>query len=126
MEASHQVIVACTVINEARDALHLLRLAPACRRPPHRPRRVLADAGSQSEENVTRLTTAKIEPFIASGKVKPGTAPPPPPGRTPKEMSLRDRMRHLPPSNGTTCCVPDGRNSRGPSSASSKLAQSFR
>jgi transposase len=43
---SHQVIVACTVTNQASDAPHLLPLVAAVRRNTrHRPRTVLADAG---------------------------------------------------------------------------------
>jgi len=90
----HQVIVACTVTNQASDAPHLLPLVAAVRKNTRRrPRKVLADAGYWSDANVTGLTTAKIEPLIAPGKVKHGPAPPPPRGRIPQPLSLRDRMR---------------------------------
>jgi len=93
MEA-HQVIIACTVTNQANDAPHCLPLVAAVRRNTRRrPRRVLADAGYWSEQNVTALRTAKIEPLIAPGKVKHGPAPPVPRGRIPQHLSLRDRMR---------------------------------
>lgn len=36
-----------------------------------------------------------IEPLIAPGKVTHGSAPPPPRGRIPQHLSLRDRMRRL-------------------------------
>jgi IS5 family transposase len=58
-----------------------------------RPTCVLADAGYWSEANVTSLRRKKIEPLIAPGKVQHGPAPPPPRGRIPKGLSLRDRMR---------------------------------
>jgi hypothetical protein len=93
MEA-HQVIVACAVTNQASDAPHLLPLVAAVRRNTRRrPRRVLADAGYWSAQNVTGLTAAKIEPLIAPGKVKHGAAPPPPRGRIPQRLSVRERMR---------------------------------
>jgi hypothetical protein len=93
MEA-HQVIVACTVTNQASDAPHLLPLVAAVRQNTRcRPRRVLADAGYWSEANVTGLTAAKIDPLIAPGKVQHGPAPTPPRGRIPQRLSLRDRMR---------------------------------
>jgi transposase len=93
MEA-HQVIVACTVTNQANDAPHCLPLVAAVRRNTRRrPRRILADAGYWSEQNVTTLRTAKIEPLIAPGKVTHGPAPPAPRGRIPQHLSLRDRMR---------------------------------
>jgi transposase len=94
MEESHQVIVACTVTNQASDAPHCLPLVAAVRRNTRRrPRRVLADAGYWSAPNVTGLTAAKIEPLIAPGKTKHGPAPPPPRGRIPQHLSLRERMR---------------------------------
>ena len=94
MESSHQVIVACAVTNQARDAPHLLPLVAAVRRNVRRPpRRVLADAGYWSARNVTGLTAAQIEPLIAPGKMKHGLPPPPPRGRIPAHLSLRDRMR---------------------------------
>ncbi len=94
MESSHQVIVACTVTNQASDAPHLLPLVVAVRQNTRRrPRRVLADAGYWSETNVSRLAAAKIEPLIAPGKVTHGASPPAPRGRIPQHLSLRDRMR---------------------------------
>jgi transposase len=94
MESSHQVIVACAVTNQANDVPHLLPLVAAVRQNTRRrPRRVLADAGYWSAMNVTRLTAAKIEPLIAPGKVKHGAPPPPPRGRIPTRLGLRDRMR---------------------------------
>jgi transposase len=91
---THQVIIACTVTNQASDAPHALPLVAAVRRNTRRrPHRVLADAGYWSETNVTALTAAKIEPLIAPGKVTHGPAPPPPRGRIPQDLSARDRMR---------------------------------
>jgi transposase len=94
MESSHQIIVACAVTNQASDAPHLLPLVAAARQNTRRrPRRILADAGYWSATNVTRLAAAQIEPLIAPGKVKHGTPPPPPRGRIPTHLSLRERMR---------------------------------
>jgi transposase len=94
MEASRQIIVACTVTNQANDAPHLLPLVAAVRQNTRRrPRRLLADAGYWSEANVTTLHAEKIDPLIAPGKVKHGPAPSPPRGRIPQGLSVRDRMR---------------------------------
>jgi hypothetical protein len=92
----HQVIVACTVTNQAADTPHLLPVVAAVRKNTRRrPRRVLADAGYWSEKNVRGLRRQRIEPLIAAGKIKHGPAPPPPRGRIPQDLSVRDRMRRL-------------------------------
>jgi transposase len=95
VEGSHQIIVACTVTNQASDAPHAAPLADAViANTGQTPTRLLADAGYWSEDNVTALTARRIEPILATGKVKHGEPPPPPPrGRIPTALSPKERTR---------------------------------
>jgi hypothetical protein len=100
VEGSHQVIVACTVMNQANDAPHGVPLADAVTaNTGEAPQRLLGDAGSRSEASVRSLTVQRIEPPIAPGKVQHGPAPPSPCGRMSKHLGLRERMQRKP---GTT------------------------
>ncbi|MGH7379670.1 MAG: transposase, partial [Candidatus Methylomirabilales bacterium] len=94
VDAPAQVIVACTVTNQAADAPHAVPLVDAVRaHTRRRPRRVLADAGYWSAATAAALTRRRIEPFLAPTKVKHGAPPPAAPrGRTPQGLGPRDRM----------------------------------
>lgn len=94
VDAKAQVIVACTVTNQAADAPHAVPLVDAVRaHTRRRPRRVLGDAGYWSAATVAALTRRRIEPFLAPTKVKHGAPPPPAPrGRIPQRLGPRDRM----------------------------------
>jgi IS5 family transposase len=57
------------------------------------PKKISADAGNYSEDNVEELTEREVEPFIATGKIKHGdrmvSAPR---GRIPVSATVKDRM----------------------------------
>jgi len=58
-----------------------------------KPRTLLADAGYFSADNVTAVTEAGMDPLIATGRQKHGEpAPPAPRGRTPKNLTPKQRM----------------------------------
>jgi transposase len=94
IEGSHQIIVACSLTNQAADAPHAVPLVQAVRaNTGAKPRRVLADAGYWSAANAAALTRRKIAPFIPTAKVKHGIPPTPAPrGRIPKALGPKERM----------------------------------
>ena len=95
VEGSHQIIVACTVTNQAADAPHAVPLTEAVRaNTGQRPKRVLADAGYWSAGNATALTARGIDPLLAPEKLKHSTPlPPAPRGRIPTRLGPRERMQ---------------------------------
>ena len=57
------------------------------------PRTLLADAGYFSADNVDAVTTAGIDPLLATGRLKHGEKPPPVPrGRIPAGLTPKQRM----------------------------------
>ena len=90
-----QVIVAQHVTPSAPDAPELKPAVEAIRRTLRkRPRQLVADAGYWSEENVRHLEGQKIEPFIATGRIKHSEPlPPAPRGRPPAHLTVKERMQ---------------------------------
>jgi transposase len=89
-----QVIVAQTVTPMAADVGHLVPLVTAITRTlGRRPRRVLADAGYCSEENLQALEPRQIDAYIATGRLKHSELQAPAPrGRPPANLTRRQRM----------------------------------
>ena len=96
-----QVIVACELTNEAPDAPALAPLVAQLEQnvAAHVPdgslegTQLLADAGFYSEANVATCEQAGLDPFIATGRLKHGEAPPPAPrGRIPASATPKQRM----------------------------------
>ena len=88
-----QIIVAQHVTPNAPDVNELEPMITSIETTLEaKPDAVLADAGYWSEENARRLESDGIEAFIATGKQKHGDIAPPPRGRPPKQMTLRERM----------------------------------
>ena len=94
VDDGHQVIVATSVTAEATDTRQLPALVDAIKANTGRsPRRLLADAGYASEDNLTALAERSIDAYIALGRDRHGTTPPPAPrGRIPRGLSRRERM----------------------------------
>jgi transposase/IS5 family transposase len=89
-----QVIVSQHVTNAAPDVQELIpavkRISQLLRR---KPKRVLADAGYWSAQNVTDLERMGIDPYIASERRKHSDPlPPAPRGRPPKNLTPKERM----------------------------------
>jgi hypothetical protein len=68
------------------------------------PRTLLADAGYFSADNINAVTSAGIDPLIATGRLRHGQEPAPAPrGRIPKHLTPKQRMaRKLRTKNGKT------------------------
>ncbi len=94
VDASSQVIVAYDVSNQPADVEHLQPMVKqVIARTRRRPRRLLADAGYCSEENLAYLHRRRIEGYVATERVEHGEERPPAPrGRPPKGLSCRERM----------------------------------
>jgi transposase len=89
-----QVIVSQHVTNAAPDVQELIpvvkRISQLLRR---KPRRVLADAGYWSAQNVADLERLGIDPYISSERRKHSDPiPPAPRGRPPKNLTPKERM----------------------------------
>jgi transposase len=89
-----QVIVAQMVTPMAADVGHLIPLVTALTTDlRRRPRRVLADAGYCSEDNLQRLADKGIDTYIATGRLKHAEwQAPAPRGRPPAGLTRRERM----------------------------------
>ncbi len=90
----HQVIVATTVTTETTDSRALPTLVDQIEaNTGRRPRRLLADAGYASEENLADLEARGIDAYVATRRDR-HTRPTPraPRGRIPARLNRRERM----------------------------------
>jgi transposase len=94
VDDAHQVIVATSLETSATDTAHLPALVDQVEaNTGRRPRRLLADAGYQSDENLAHLEARGIDAHVAVRRERHSAAPPPAPrGRIPKGLSRRERM----------------------------------
>jgi transposase len=90
-----QVIVSQHVTNAAPDVQELIPVVERIVRVLHRkPKKILADAGYWSKDNVGALERKGIEAFIAPERRKHSDPlPPAPRGRPPKSLSVKERMK---------------------------------
>jgi hypothetical protein len=91
---AHQVIVATTLSAEPTDTGALPALVDAIEaNTGRRPRRVLADAGSASDDNLAHLEAGGIDASIATRRDRHSpTTPTAARGRTPARLTRRERM----------------------------------
>ena len=94
VDDGHQVIVATDISIETTDTRQLPDLLDQVERNTgQRPKRLLADAGYQSDDNLAALATRGIDAYVAVGRERHGVPPPAAPkGRIPKALSARGRM----------------------------------
>jgi IS5 family transposase len=94
VDEAHQVIVATAITTEATDTGSLPDLVDGVEaNTGRRPKRFLADAGYQSDTNLTHLKDRKVDAYIAVRRDKHSTVPAPAPrGRIPNDLSPRGRM----------------------------------
>ena len=94
VDETAQVIVATIVTAETTDTRTLPVLVDQITANTGRsPRRLLADAGYASDDNLSALAERGIDAYIALGRDRHGATPPPPPrGRIPAGLSRRERM----------------------------------
>ncbi len=90
-----QVIVSATLSNQAADGPHLKEITQAIEdNTGQRPKKMTADAGYFSEDNVNGLKEQGIEPYISPHRQKHSDKPPPVTrGRIPKGLGTRERMQ---------------------------------
>ena len=94
VDDGHQVIVATELTTDATDTRSLLALTDQVEaNTGRRPRRLLADAGYQSDDNLAHLETRAIDAYVAVKRDR-HSAPRPaaPRGRIPKGLTRRERM----------------------------------
>ena len=93
VDAAHQVIVATELTAQAADAPHLPELLHATITAVGMPARFLADAGYWSDGNYQVLLDAKVDGYLATGRLKHNEQiPAAPRGRIPKDASPKQRM----------------------------------
>ena len=94
VDEAHQVIVATHISSDATDSRSLPGLVDQVQANTGRyPRRLLADAGYQSDENLAALAARDIDAYVAVRREHHGAPPPAAPrGRIPQGLSLRGRM----------------------------------
>lgn len=95
VDAEDQVIVAAAVTQQTNDKQQVKPLLEDLKRRADglKPRKLSADNGYFSEENLKHLQEESIDAYIAAGRHKHGEPPPPAPrGRIPASATAQDRM----------------------------------
>jgi transposase/IS5 family transposase len=94
VDEAHQVIVATALTTSTTDTGSLPELTDQVEaNTGRRPRRLLADAGYQSDDNLAHLEDKGIDAYVATRRDRHSEAPPAAPrGRIPKGLSRRERM----------------------------------
>ena len=95
LDNAHQVILAARATNQSSDKQQVVSMVEeAIGNMGAVPREVSADAGYYSARAVVELQALSVDPYIAPEKTRHGTKPEPPPrGRVPKGLPVRDLMR---------------------------------
>ena len=94
VDEAHQVIVATAIGTTTTDVGHLPALTDQVEaNTGRRPRRLLADAGYQSDDNLAHLAAQGVDALVAVRRDRHSAPPPVPPrGRIPKGLTPRQRM----------------------------------
>ena len=94
VDEAHQVIVATGLSTSTTDTGSLPDLVDQVEtNTGRRPKRLLADAGYQSDDNLSHLESKGIDAYVATRRDQHSTPPPPAPrGRIPEDLSRRERM----------------------------------
>ena len=94
VDAAHQVIVATAISTDTTDTRSLPHLVDQVEaNTGRRPRRVLADAGYQSDDNLGHLAGKGIDAYVAVRRDTHSSTPlPAPRGRIPEGLGRRGRM----------------------------------
>ena len=94
VDEAHQVIVATTITADTTDSRSLPALVDQVEtNTGRRPKRLLADAGYQSDDNLAHLEEQGIDAYVAVGRDRHAAPPPAAPrGRIPKDATRRQRM----------------------------------
>lgn len=94
VDEESQVIVAAGLTNQPPDAQHFIpMLEQVIENCGDVPKVTTADAGYFSEENILRAAAMGIDAYVATGRDKHGTDPPPTRGRMPANLSVKEWMQ---------------------------------
>lgn len=95
VDACSQVIVAADLTNSAADSPQLLKVVGRIKTNLGRlPRRLSADAGYCSDDNIEKVTALGIDPYIATGRMpRSYRIPQAPKGRIPDGLTSRECMK---------------------------------
>lgn len=94
VDSKAQIIVARSVTNSPNDKRQLVPAVKQIERNlGDRPKKLSADSGYYSDENVRHLRSKKIDDYVCPDRLKHGERPPPVRGRPPKDLSFIDRVR---------------------------------
>jgi transposase len=95
VDEEHQVIVAAAVTQAPNDKEQLEPMVKKMRKNLGRqlPKKLTADAGYYSEDNVKFLDNKKVDGYVAVDRMKHGEVLPPVRGGPPDKMSVKERMR---------------------------------
>ena len=95
VDAQAQVIVACDVSASGADSVQMEPMLQKIQENVEAlPKRLSADAGYFSEDNVKVVTERGVDPHIAVGRDRHGkTGSGPPRGRIPDEATVKERMK---------------------------------
>lgn len=95
VDSKHQVILATGVTQECNDKRQVEPMVERMKANLNGilPERMTLDNGYYTDENVEFLKRAGIDAYIATERLKHGETPPPPPrGRIPKGLTVKERM----------------------------------
>jgi len=95
VDGKAQVIVAAAVTQQANDKQQVRPLVEKLKANvgDNKPRRMSADAGYFSEDNIGYLADERIDAYVATGRLRHGAEPPPAPrGRPPGGATIKERM----------------------------------
>ena len=95
VDQNSQIIVANSVTQEANDKQQVKPMVERilANTQGQKPKKVTADSGYFSEDNISTLQEKKVDSYIATEKFKHGERPPPAPkGRIPKDTTVKERM----------------------------------
>jgi transposase len=93
VDEESQVIVAAALTNQPPDVEHFVpMLEKVIENCGDVPRVATADAGYFSEENIVRAAEMGVDAYVATGRDKHGTEPPPARGRPPSGQSVKEWM----------------------------------
>ncbi len=94
VDAEAQVIVACDATAASNDKKQLTPLVAQIEENLDAlPKKVSADSGYYSEENVQAVRALGVDDYICPDRVKHGESPPKVRGRLPRDLSFIDRVR---------------------------------
>ncbi len=94
VDSKAQIIVACSVTNSSSDKQQLRPAVSQIKENlGQKPKKLSADSGYYSEENVQELRAEGIDDYVCPDRLKHGQRPPPVRGRPRKDLSFIDGVR---------------------------------